>query len=157
MPIVWQSDAARKSMSELHAHVEKQKLMISESAEGKREAIRQHCFSLEHYRSGYKELRDGMSGAEMFAYIYPYTHWSPEPTKTHPSSTHKAVEMCDDRSTQKAVEMASVESETGTSNAVGGGSSSNDSHIVIMLPNEGEGITGGTSIYVLCSRFYTDI
>jgi predicted nuclease with TOPRIM domain len=49
-----------KSMSELRARVseleelvEKQKLEIAESAEGKREAIRQLCFSLEHYRSGY--------------------------------------------------------------------------------------------------------
>ncbi|XP_051178333.1 protein NETWORKED 4B [Lolium perenne] len=60
------ADAAvvHKSLSELHARVseleelvEKQKLAISESAEGKREAIRQLCFSLEHYRSGYQQLR----------------------------------------------------------------------------------------------------
>ncbi|TVU17289.1 hypothetical protein EJB05_33310 [Eragrostis curvula] len=62
-------DAARKSMSELHMRVseleeevEKQKLMILESAEGKREAIRQLCFSLEHYRSGYHELRQLLHG-----------------------------------------------------------------------------------------------
>ncbi|XP_052156377.1 protein NETWORKED 4B-like [Oryza glaberrima] len=59
-----QANLARKSLSELHARVcelekevEMQKLVISESAEGKREAIRQLCFSLEHYRSGYQELR----------------------------------------------------------------------------------------------------
>ncbi|KAM0821716.1 hypothetical protein ACQ4PT_072006 [Festuca glaucescens] len=60
------ADAAvvHKSLFELHARVseleelvEKQKLAISESAEGKREAIRQLCFSLEHYRSGYQQLR----------------------------------------------------------------------------------------------------
>lgn len=60
------SDAAvvHKSLSELHAQVseleelvEKQQLEISESAEGKREAIRQLCFSLEHWRSGYQQLR----------------------------------------------------------------------------------------------------
>uniref|UniRef100_A0A0A9EVT4 Uncharacterized protein n=1 Tax=Arundo donax TaxID=35708 RepID=A0A0A9EVT4_ARUDO len=64
-----ESDDARKSLSELCARVceleeevEKQKLVISESAEGKREAIRQLCFSLEHYRSGYQELRQLLHG-----------------------------------------------------------------------------------------------
>ncbi|TVU21646.1 hypothetical protein EJB05_31296, partial [Eragrostis curvula] len=33
------------------------KITIFESAEGKREAIRQLCFSLEHYRHGYQQLR----------------------------------------------------------------------------------------------------
>ncbi|XP_006654090.1 protein NETWORKED 4B-like [Oryza brachyantha] len=63
------ADLARKSLSELHARVckleqevEMQKLVISESAEGKREAIRQLCFSLEHYRSGYQELRQLLHG-----------------------------------------------------------------------------------------------
>jgi chromosome segregation ATPase len=52
----------RARVSELEDEVEKQKLMISESAEGKREAIRQLCFSLEHYRSGYQELRQMLHG-----------------------------------------------------------------------------------------------
>lgn len=47
----------RTRVSELEELVEKQKLVISESAEEKREAIRQLCFSLEHYRSGYQQLR----------------------------------------------------------------------------------------------------
>ncbi|XP_047044821.1 protein NETWORKED 4B-like [Lolium rigidum] len=47
----------RARVSELEELVEKQKLAISESAEGKREAIRQLCFSLDHYRSGYQQLR----------------------------------------------------------------------------------------------------
>lgn len=46
----------RARVSELEELVEKQKLAISESAEGKREAIRQLCFSLEHYRSRYQQL-----------------------------------------------------------------------------------------------------
>ncbi|CAM0957552.1 unnamed protein product [Alopecurus aequalis] len=50
----------RARVSELEELVEKQKLSISESAEGKREAIRQLCFSLEHYRSGYQQLRQMM-------------------------------------------------------------------------------------------------
>nr|KYP76080.1 hypothetical protein KK1_020302 [Cajanus cajan] len=37
--------------------IEKQRVVILESAEEKREAIRQLCFSLEHYRNGYKQLR----------------------------------------------------------------------------------------------------
>ncbi|GJM94722.1 hypothetical protein PR202_ga11395 [Eleusine coracana subsp. coracana] len=67
--LVSEFDIACKSLSELRARVseledevKKQKLMISESAEGKREAIRQLCFSLEHYRSGYQELRQLLHG-----------------------------------------------------------------------------------------------
>jgi chromosome segregation ATPase len=52
----------RARVSELEDEVEKQKLMVSESAEGKREAIRQLCFSMEHYRSGYQELRQLLHG-----------------------------------------------------------------------------------------------
>ena len=64
-----ESDSASKSLSEVRARVseleeevEKQKLVISESAEGKREAIRQLCFSIEHYRSGYEQLRQLLQG-----------------------------------------------------------------------------------------------
>jgi chromosome segregation ATPase len=64
-----ESDSARKSLSEVRARVseleeevEKQKLVISESAEGKREAIRQLCFSIEHYRSGYQQLQQLLRG-----------------------------------------------------------------------------------------------
>lgn len=52
----------RAQVSELEEEVEKQKLVISESAEGKREAIRQLCFSIEHYRSGYQQLRQLLQG-----------------------------------------------------------------------------------------------
>ncbi|KAL6897908.1 hypothetical protein ACP4OV_006867 [Aristida adscensionis] len=52
----------RARVSELEEEVEKQKLVISESAEGKREAIRQLCFSIEHYRSGYEQLRQLLHG-----------------------------------------------------------------------------------------------
>jgi chromosome segregation ATPase len=64
-----ESDSAHKSLSEVRARVseleeevEKQKLVISESAEGKREAIRQLCFSIEHYRSGYQQLQQLLRG-----------------------------------------------------------------------------------------------
>ncbi|MED6137029.1 hypothetical protein PIB30_061185 [Stylosanthes scabra] len=41
---------------ELEKEVTRQKVVISERAQEKREAIKQLCISLEHYRSGYKEL-----------------------------------------------------------------------------------------------------
>ncbi|CAD6232910.1 unnamed protein product [Miscanthus lutarioriparius] len=62
--LIEEADIARKDASglcsrvcELEDEVEKQKLIISDSAEGKREAIRQLCFSLDHYRHGYQQLR----------------------------------------------------------------------------------------------------
>ncbi|KAK3160452.1 hypothetical protein QOZ80_1BG0059650 [Eleusine coracana subsp. coracana] len=67
--LIEEADAARMSVSdlrvricELQEEVEKQKLMIFDSAEGKREAIRQLCFSLEHYRHGYEQLRQLLQG-----------------------------------------------------------------------------------------------
>lgn len=57
------SESAQKSMEELRLkveelqnEVERRTSVISEIAEEKREAIRQLCFSLEHYRNGYQEL-----------------------------------------------------------------------------------------------------
>ncbi|KAL5228838.1 hypothetical protein ABZP36_017103 [Zizania latifolia] len=62
--LIAEADATQKAVSdlrsqvcELEEEVEKQKLMVSDGAEGKREAIRQLCFSLEHYRHGYQQLR----------------------------------------------------------------------------------------------------
>lgn len=43
---------------ELEGEVERQRVLIMEGAEEKREAIRQLCFSIEHYRSGYHMLRE---------------------------------------------------------------------------------------------------
>ncbi|XP_062193649.1 protein NETWORKED 4B-like [Phragmites australis] len=67
--LIEEADVARKAVSDLRARVceleeevEKQKLMISDSAEGKREAIRQLCFSLDHYRHGYQHLRQLLQG-----------------------------------------------------------------------------------------------
>ncbi|PKA66977.1 hypothetical protein AXF42_Ash004467 [Apostasia shenzhenica] len=61
--LIKQIDDARKGsqklnsrVKELEVEVEKQKVLIMEGAEGKREAIRQLCFSIQHYRDGYKEL-----------------------------------------------------------------------------------------------------
>lgn len=47
----------RSSAKELEEEVERQRVVILEGAEEKREAIRQLCFSLEHYRNGYHMLR----------------------------------------------------------------------------------------------------
>ncbi|CBI25338.3 unnamed protein product, partial [Vitis vinifera] len=49
-------------VKELEREVERQRVVISDRAEEKREAIRQLCFSLEHYRSGYQELRQAFIG-----------------------------------------------------------------------------------------------
>lgn len=49
-------------VAELQKEIEKQKETIQEGAEGKREAIRQLCFSLEHYRDGYQHLRKAFIG-----------------------------------------------------------------------------------------------
>lgn len=50
-------DELRFRVKELENEVDRQRMVILDGAEEKREAIRQLCFSLEHYRSGYQELR----------------------------------------------------------------------------------------------------
>lgn len=50
-------DELNLRVAELQKEVDRQRVEISNGAEEKREAIRQLCFSLEHYRSGYQELR----------------------------------------------------------------------------------------------------
>lgn len=52
----------RSRVGELEEEVEKQREEILEGAEEKREAIRQLCFSLEHYRNGYHLLRKAFVG-----------------------------------------------------------------------------------------------
>ncbi|RRT79424.1 hypothetical protein B296_00004796, partial [Ensete ventricosum] len=47
----------KSRIKELEEEVSRQKVVISDGAEGKREAIRQLCFSIEHYRDGYHQLR----------------------------------------------------------------------------------------------------
>lgn len=49
-------------VSELEREVERQNMVISEYAEGKREAIRQLCMSVEYYRDGYCQLREIIKG-----------------------------------------------------------------------------------------------
>ncbi|KAG8644808.1 hypothetical protein MANES_10G003500v8 [Manihot esculenta] len=48
----------RSRVAELEKEVDKQRGELRAGAEEKREAIRQLCISLDHYRSGYKELRE---------------------------------------------------------------------------------------------------
>lgn len=50
------------SVRELEGEVERQRVLILDGAEAKREAIRQLCFSLEHYRDGYQKLRKMLQG-----------------------------------------------------------------------------------------------
>ncbi|KAG0453388.1 hypothetical protein HPP92_024692 [Vanilla planifolia] len=69
MRLIREIDDARKAsvelrnrMRELEEEVDRQRTQILDSAEGKREAIRQLCFSLEHYRDGYKHLKLVLQG-----------------------------------------------------------------------------------------------
>ncbi|KAF8028192.1 hypothetical protein BT93_E0947 [Corymbia citriodora subsp. variegata] len=57
----------RSRVEQLENEVDGQKVVISDGAEKKREAIRQLCFSLEHYRSGYQELRQAFLGHKRHA------------------------------------------------------------------------------------------
>ncbi|KAI4384587.1 hypothetical protein MLD38_002716 [Melastoma candidum] len=50
-------DELRFRVAELEREVGQQKTAILDGAEKKREAIRQLCFSLDHYRTEYQELR----------------------------------------------------------------------------------------------------
>ncbi|XP_042476491.1 protein NETWORKED 4A-like [Macadamia integrifolia] len=56
------AERGRKVVKELEEEVERQRVAISNGAEEKREAIRQLCFSLDHYRDGYKQLRQAFIG-----------------------------------------------------------------------------------------------
>ncbi|XP_071720982.1 protein NETWORKED 4A-like [Rutidosis leptorrhynchoides] len=47
---------------ELEREIERQREVIEEGAEEKREVIRQLCFSLDHYRDGYQMLRQAFTG-----------------------------------------------------------------------------------------------
>ncbi|OIT28755.1 PREDICTED: protein NETWORKED 4A [Nicotiana attenuata] len=65
--LISETEGARKTVEELRSRVkelerevERQKEIVSEGAEEKREAIRQLCFSLEHYRNGYQRLRQAL-------------------------------------------------------------------------------------------------
>lgn len=50
-------EGLRSRVKELEEEIERKQKEIMEGAEEKREAIRQLCFSLEHYRNGYLRLR----------------------------------------------------------------------------------------------------
>ncbi|EPS70740.1 hypothetical protein M569_04025 [Genlisea aurea] len=52
-----EADKLKYRVEVLEEEVAKQAVMISDTAEGKREAIRQLCFSLDHFRSAYEEVR----------------------------------------------------------------------------------------------------
>lgn len=65
--LISETEGARKTVEELRSRVkelerevERQKEIVLEGAEEKREAIRQLCFSLEHYRNGYQRLRQAL-------------------------------------------------------------------------------------------------
>lgn len=53
----------RATVKELEKQAELQRNVISEGEEEKREAIRQLCFTLDHYKSGYRQLLQLLSGS----------------------------------------------------------------------------------------------
>jgi DNA repair exonuclease SbcCD ATPase subunit len=57
-----QVEDLKSKAKQLEEEVERQKTEILEGAEEKREAIRQLCFSLEHYRNSYNMLRQHFVG-----------------------------------------------------------------------------------------------
>ncbi|KAF7816571.1 protein NETWORKED 4B [Senna tora] len=59
----------KQKVEELKEEVARQNGVISDRAEEKREAIRQLCFSIEHYRSGYQELLQAFTGHKRHAVI----------------------------------------------------------------------------------------
>ncbi|KAL6980879.1 hypothetical protein U1Q18_022514 [Sarracenia purpurea var. burkii] len=61
------ADELRLRVEELEKEVDRQRIVISDRAEEKREAIRQLCFSLEHYRNGYQELWQAFIGHKRHA------------------------------------------------------------------------------------------
>lgn len=69
MKLIKEVEVAKQASQELSTRVEnlevevdRQRDLISDHAEGKREAIRQLCFSIEHYRDGYEELLQALHG-----------------------------------------------------------------------------------------------
>ncbi|CAN0895987.1 Protein NETWORKED 4A [Linum grandiflorum] len=54
------AEDARREAMEMEEEAERQRKLVEESAEEKREAIRQLCVSIEHYRVGYRELRQAL-------------------------------------------------------------------------------------------------
>lgn len=55
-------DELRSKANDMEGEIERQRIVILEGAEKKREAIRQLCLSLEHYRNGYHMLRQAFTG-----------------------------------------------------------------------------------------------
>ncbi|XP_028796164.1 protein NETWORKED 4B-like [Neltuma alba] len=64
-----QVNELRLKVEELEKEVAGQNAEISDRAEEKREAIRQLCFSLDHYRSGYQELLQAFIGHKRRAVV----------------------------------------------------------------------------------------
>ncbi|RZC55979.1 hypothetical protein C5167_014830 [Papaver somniferum] len=57
-----QAENQTRRLGEMEEEVERQRMVIVDAAEEKREAIRQLCFSMEHYRNNYDDLRNAFLG-----------------------------------------------------------------------------------------------
>lgn len=59
--LIAEKEETSKVVQDLRSRVEEQTILMLETAEGKKEAIRQLCFALEHYRNGYQDLRQAFT------------------------------------------------------------------------------------------------
>ncbi|OIV95665.1 hypothetical protein TanjilG_01459 [Lupinus angustifolius] len=64
--LIGEVEELKSRTMELEEEIERQQVEIIDGAEEKREAIRQLCFSLEHYRNGYNVLRQALIGHKKF-------------------------------------------------------------------------------------------
>ncbi|XP_042012667.1 protein NETWORKED 4A-like [Salvia splendens] len=67
LQLIVNAEELRLRVVELEIDVKRKQESIIEGAEEKREVIRQLCFSIEHYRSGYHQLRSATSFCTFFA------------------------------------------------------------------------------------------
>lgn len=58
------TDIMKERVTELENEIKVQRKMVAEGAEEKREAIRQLCLSIEHYRNSYHTLREAFVGSK---------------------------------------------------------------------------------------------
>lgn len=64
--LIAEMEELKSRAKKLEEEVERQRTEISQGAEGKREAIRQLCISIEHYRNEYQNLRQALVGHSRF-------------------------------------------------------------------------------------------
>ncbi|XP_017229339.1 protein NETWORKED 4A isoform X2 [Daucus carota subsp. sativus] len=67
--LIAETERAHSGVTALKQELERKEVVIMQRAEEKREVIRQLCFSLEHYRNGYHQLRQAFVGQKRLPVI----------------------------------------------------------------------------------------